>query len=134
MIGAMVDSTKRVTGGCLCGKVRLVAQGAPLRVGMCHCLDCRKHHGAVFYAAAIFAEEAVTITGETRAYKGRHFCPNCGSSVYACSPGEVEVHLGSLDTPDQFQPDYELWTKRRESWLPEFSDLACFSGNREDVE
>jgi len=21
-----------------------------LRVGLCHCLDCRKHHGALFYA------------------------------------------------------------------------------------
>ena len=43
-----------VTGGCLCGQVRLTARGAPDRVAVCHCLDCRKHHGAVFYAAAIF--------------------------------------------------------------------------------
>jgi hypothetical protein len=35
-----------VTGGCLCGNVRLVATGRPYRVGLCHCLDCRKHNGA----------------------------------------------------------------------------------------
>ena len=51
----------RFTGGCLCGTVRCVATGAPYRVGICHCLDCRKHHGALFHASAIFPEDAVTI-------------------------------------------------------------------------
>lgn len=32
----------RVTGGCLCDAVRIVAAGAPYRVGLCHCLYCRK--------------------------------------------------------------------------------------------
>ena len=44
------------TGGCLCGAVRLIATGAPDRVGLCHCLDCRKHHGALFFAAAASAD------------------------------------------------------------------------------
>ena len=44
----------RFTGGCLCGNVRIQASGRPYRVGLCHCLDCRKHHGALFYAAAVF--------------------------------------------------------------------------------
>ena len=44
----------RVEGGCPCGSVRITAEGVPDRVGLCHCLDCRKHHGAVFFAAAIF--------------------------------------------------------------------------------
>lgn len=108
----------QVTGGCLCGDVRIVASGRPNRVGICHCLDCRKHHGAVLYASAIFPEGAVMIEGETRDYAGRFFCPRCGSSVFARSGDEIEVHLGSLDAPDQFKPSYELWTIRRESWLP----------------
>ena len=109
------------TGGCLCGDVRLVASGHPCRVGLCHCLDCRKHHGALFYAAAVFARDAVTITGETRDYEGRCFCPRCGSSVFARSDDEIEVHLGSLDAPDRLVPTYEGWTVRRESWLPAFA-------------
>lgn len=109
-----------VTGGCLCGKVRIVAAGQPLRVGLCHCLDCRKHHGALFFAAAIFPSAAVTVTGEPRDYKGRFFCPDCGSSVFARSGDETEVHLGTLDAPDQFVPTYEIWTTRREAWLPPF--------------
>src|SRR5690606_24147677 len=71
---------ERVTGSCLCGAVRLEAQGQPYRVGVCHCFDCRKHHGALFHASAIFSAEAVTVQGETRDYEGRYFCPRCGSS------------------------------------------------------
>lgn len=110
----------QVTGGCLCGKVRIVASGQPYRVGMCHCRDCRKHHGALFYAAAVFPQDAVTISGETHDYAGRHFCPTCGSSVFARTDDEIEVHLGALDESDQFQPTYESWIVRREAWLPPF--------------
>lgn len=120
-----------VTGGCLCGKVRFRAEGAPDRVGLCHCLGCRKHHGAVFYAAAVFVREAVTVTGNTADYEGRHFCPTCGSSVFAVSGDEIELHLGALDEPSIFQPDYELWCSRRESWLPAFKDLKSFDRDRE---
>jgi hypothetical protein len=121
----------KFTGGCLCGKVRMVATGRPYRVGICHCLDCRKHHGAVFYAAAIFPQEAVTIDGDTRDYAGRFFCPCCGSSVFARSGDEIEVHLGALDDPDQLMPTYEVWTVRREAWLPPFPLARRYEHNRE---
>lgn len=121
----------RFTGGCLCGDVRFVAVGPPRRVGVCHCLDCRKHHGALFYAAAVFASEAVTIDGETRDYLGRFFCPRCGSSVFARTADEVEVHLGALDTPDQLRPTYELWTVRREAWLPPFPCTKRYDRDRD---
>ena len=120
----------QVTGGCLCGAVRMVASGQPYRVGLCHCLDCRKHHGALFLATAIFPETAVAITGPTASYGGRHFCPQCGSSVFARSGDEIEVHLGALDQPDQFVPTYELWTVRRETFLPAFTHIRRYNHNR----
>ncbi len=136
----------RFTGGCLCGDVRLVADGQPKRVGICHCMDCRKHHGAVFHASAVFPDGAVTVTGETRGFKGRHFCPRCGSSVFSVSPQdatptlrggegaggvEIEVHLGALDEPGMFTPTYELWTIRREPWLPEFAGMEGCEKDRD---
>ena len=110
----------RLTGGCLCGRVRVTASGEPYRVGLCHCLDCRKHTGALYHASAIFPEDVVRIEGETRDYAGRFFCPHCGSSVFGRSNDEVEVSLGALDATDQLSPTYELWTIRREAWLPPF--------------
>ena len=109
----------RVEGGCLCGQVRLKATGRPYRVGLCHCMDCRKHHGALFHASAIYPEGAVSIKGETGDYAGRNFCTRCGSSVFSRTDDEIEVNLGALDEPGMFAPTYELWTIRREPWLPE---------------
>lgn len=120
----------QITGGCLCGGVRFTATGRPDRVGVCHCLDCRKHHGALFYAAAIYPETAVAVEGEVSDYEGRSFCPRCGSSVFARSEGEIELHLGALDAPDRFEPTYELWTERREGWLPAFPNTALHPRNR----
>lgn len=121
----------RLTGGCLCGGVRIETSGTPYRVGLCHCLDCRKHHGALFHASAIFPENAVAIDGETKDYAGRHFCPRCGSSVFSRTGDEIEVNLGSLDATDQLVPTYELWTVRRESWLPPFPIAKRYERDRD---
>ncbi len=114
-----------------CGNVRIVASGLPYRVGLCHCLDCRKHHGALFHASAVFPQDAVTIDGETRDYVGRFFCPRCGSSIFARSADEIEVNVGSLDAPDQLMPTYESWIVRRESWLPPFPVTRRYERDRD---
>ena len=124
----------RFTGGCLCGKVRFVAWGRPYRVGLCHCLDCRKYHGALFHASAVFPQNAVTIEGKVAEYEGRFFCPRCGSSVFSRSDDEIEVNLGSLDLTDQLMPTYELWTMRREGWLPPFPMTRHYECDRDGIE
>lgn len=121
----------QITGGCLCGQVRFSTSAQPYRVGVCHCMDCRKYHGALFHASAIFAQDAVTLSGETGQYGGRHFCPRCGSSVYSRTADEIELNLGSLDAPDQFTPTYELWTIRREAWLPPLPFARHYPRDRE---
>ncbi|WP_149587760.1 GFA family protein [Tabrizicola flagellatus] len=123
----------QVTGGCLCGALRFAARGQPWRVGLCHCMDCRKSHGALFHASAIYPETAVTITGEARHYRDRSFCPTCGSQVYAHIGDEIGINLGSLDEPSRFRPTYELWTIRREDWLPGFPGLRQYPKDREST-
>ena len=126
-----MESMDELTGGCLCGDVRVTATGRPRRVGICHCMDCRKHHGALFHASAIFDASAVAIDGDPHDYEGRCFCPRCGSSVFSRTGDEIEVHLGSLDAPDQLTPTYELWTIRRESWLPPFPVQRRYERDRD---
>jgi hypothetical protein len=120
-----------VRAGCLCGALRIVAQGRPYRVGLCHCLDCRKSHGALFHASAIFPETAVTVTGPVQCYRDRSFCPTCGSQVFAHIGDEIGINLGALDKPSQFRPTYELWTIRREDWLPAFPWMRPYDGDRD---
>src|SRR5262245_46736744 len=91
---------KLMQGGCLCGAVRIEVSGEAYRVGICHCLDCRKHSGSVFSAFAIYPVEIVIVRGTTSNYRGRYFCPACGSSVFGRYGDEIEVHIGSLDAPN----------------------------------
>src|SRR5688572_28897091 len=117
-------------GGCLCGAIRFEVAGEPYRVGICHCLDCRKHHGAVFLTFAIYPATAVTITGNAADYRGRYFCSACGSSVFSRSGDEIEIAPGSFDAPTQVRPTYELWMPRRETWLPAFDVARRYERDR----
>jgi hypothetical protein len=120
----------RFGGSCFCGDVQITALGRPYRVGLCHCLECRKHHGALFDAAAVFAQEAVTVSCETRDYAGRFFYTRCGSPVFARSDDEIEIHLGSLDAADHLIPTYESWTVHRAAWLPAFGHTTSYTRDR----
>ena len=120
-----------ITGGCLCGDVRFEAVGAPYRIGLCHCLDCRRHHGSPLPASAVYPQAAVTVSGAPASYAGRFFCRRCGSSVFSRSDDEIEVHLGAMDRTGQFTPTYELWTIRRETWLPPFPLARRYERDRE---
>jgi hypothetical protein len=118
-------------GGCLCGAVPLTARGTPYRVGICHCMDGRKHHGAVFHTFAVFPEKAVLIEGRTTEYKNRNFCPTCGSSLFGRNGDEIEIHVGCLDEPNQVKPTYENWIVRREAWLPSFELALRYQRDRQ---
>lgn len=102
----------RYTGGCRCGNVRVVASGRPYRVGLCHCLDCRKHRGALFHACAVFPQDAMAIDGETRDHAGRFICPPLRLARFRAHrrrdrsqlgipgcPGPVGADLRTLDHP-----------------------------------
>jgi len=115
-----LDADQRVRhGGCLCGAVRYEVRGAPTVVGLCHCADCRKATGGFAMPYGDWPAEAFQVTGRLAAHAGRSFCPDCGSRVVHLSPGQAEVILGTLDDPpSDLRPQREIWTIRRESWMP----------------
>jgi Glutathione-dependent formaldehyde-activating enzyme len=111
----------RVFRICMATAIRaLCCQISPRLMLPAAIAHCRKHHGALFHGSAVFPEDAVTVEGETREYKGRFFCPRCGSGVFGHYRDETEVNLGSFDAIDQLKPTYESGVIRRESWLPPF--------------
>ena len=127
------------TASCNCGAIRIEARGPPLRIGLCHCTTCRKESGAPYTANAIWAADHVTISGDTASWKdttdARHFCPSCGSALFGVSDstGEIEIRLGAIDAaPTDLAPTYELWTERRENWLPPLSGADQFVKTRDD--
>jgi hypothetical protein len=123
-------------GGCACGAVRFRVSTDPLEVNLCHCLTCRRIHGAPFGVYAIFPRDTVEFLGATRAWQSsatghRHHCPVCGSPVYLVFDGvpEVEIPTGLFDEIGLYPPAFEIWSKHREPWhdaqgRPQYSEAA----------
>jgi hypothetical protein len=125
----MSVSTVR-SGGCLCGAVRYEVHGLPYQSGLCHCTICRKITGSAFSATANWHQTDFNFSGEITTYAGRSFCPMCGSRLFFLLKEGVEVFLGTLDdAPNSINPMVEVWTVRRESWLPPIHGASCHQQN-----
>jgi len=112
------DGTRIRYGGCVCGAVRFELRGEPTVVGVCHCLECRKATGGVAMPYADWPIDSFTMSGETRQFVGRSFCPTCGSRLFHLEPDRVEIMLGAFDdAPGDLRPTQEGWIIRREHWL-----------------
>jgi hypothetical protein len=113
-------------GGCLCGAVRFRARGAPKWTIWCHCQSCRRHSGAPVSAFAAFDATSVEMIegGITKFASSpgvlRGFCATCGSTL-SCegdrSPGELHIHIGALDRPQDFAPTLEVYPEERLPWV-----------------
>ncbi|KSV65699.1 hypothetical protein N182_08145 [Sinorhizobium sp. GL2] len=107
-------------------------RGEPIRVGICHCMDCRKESGSAFTFYGIWPAEQFEYSGEISDFQGRCFCSHCGSRVFSVDAREAEVKLGILSqAPTPLKPSYELWVKRREPWLRPVEGAAQYQEDRE---
>jgi hypothetical protein len=125
------DMDATYTGGCRCGRVKLSAGGEPLRVGICHCTDCRSESGSPFTFYGVWPARAFGHTGPTLEFRGQHFCAECGSPLFSVDAHEAEVKLGALSSaPTGLTPGYELWVKSREPWLRQVEGAAQYEEDR----
>ena len=53
------------TASCRCGRLSATCTGDPVRISVCHCLDCQRRSGSSFAAQARFPVHQVTIVGES---------------------------------------------------------------------
>src|SRR5688500_9011919 len=110
MQSSFSSSMKSFSGKCSCGHVQLSAHGEPLRVGICHCTNCRQESGSAFTFYGIWPANRFKSTGETSEFHGQQFCPRCGSSLFSLDDREAEIKLGALsEVPTPLVPSYELW-------------------------
>lgn len=114
---------------CACGQLRVACSGEPVRVSVCHCLDCQRRTGSAFGVQARFAREDVAIEGEASVFTRssdsgndvtHHFCPNCGSTVYwqlQALPDFVSVAVGAFADPQFPEPWISVYEIRRHPWV-----------------
>ena len=127
-----------ITGGCLCGKVRFVANAEPAFVGVCHCRSCQRNSGSAFAVVMGFPAAAVSIQGELKTYtdtadSGKHlfrrFCPECGSSISSeaeVMPGMIMLKAGSMDDPSVVKPVMQIYCDSAQPWVSLGGELKSF--------
>lgn len=121
---------------CACGQLALTCEGEPLRISICHCLDCQRRTGAPFGMQARYGRDQVTaIAGERRQFtrpaeSGNSvtfsFCPHCGSTVFwelSAFPGVFAVAVGAFADPRFPAPRHSVYERRRHHWI-DLKDLS----------
>lgn len=123
---------------CSCGKLTVRTRGEPVRVSICHCLNCQRRSGSVFSAQARFPADAVSIDGDSTEFvlvgdEGTsarfHFCPVCGATVFYrmdAVPGMVAVPVGAFADPGFPRPGVSVYDVRRHAWVQLPDDIERF--------
>lgn len=134
----MNDIDAAFEGSCLCGEVCFRAIGPLGRMGHCHCVDCRKAHGAAFATFVdVSRERLMMLKGEGlirrhRARSGsvRAFCSDCGSLLSwerDEDPGTVSLAVGTFDTPPDRVPEYHIFVRSKLLWVEIGDGLPQFA-------
>jgi hypothetical protein len=117
------------TATCACGQLAVACVGEPLKVSLCHCLDCQRRTGSTYGIAAFFARAAVTPRGRAQRWSRRadsghavtfHFCPDCGTTVFwepERKPDAIAVAVGAFADPAFPAPTQAVWNERRHDWV-----------------
>jgi hypothetical protein len=117
------------TATCRCGQLRATVTGEPVRVSVCHCLDCKKRSGSAFSnqarwpdadVATIGAFKEWSHTGDSGNRATFRFCPDCGSTVFYSSeglPGLTAVAVGCFADPSFRAPEYSVYENRKYDWV-----------------
>ena len=119
---------------CRCGQLQATTSGDPVRLSVCHCLNCQKRSGSAFAAQARWPRDRTGIAGESKTFvkvadSGNkatfHFCPECGSDVYYEIDGKfddkfndlIAIPIGAFDDPFFLTPEYSVWESRKHRWV-----------------
>jgi hypothetical protein len=117
---------------CSCGQLGIELEGDPVLNALCPCTDCRRRTGSAFGWQAYFLEGQVTAKNGAASSRPvpvaepqvRHFCPDCGTTVWwtaGTAPGMVGVAGGTFDPGVLGEPIASYRDDNRCAWvrLPE---------------
>lgn len=121
--------TERIAS-CRCGQLKATVTGDPVRLSVCHCLNCKKRSGSAFAVQARWPADQVTIEGQSKGFEliadsGNsatfHFCPDCGSDVHYEINGKfdglIAIPLGAFEDPFFASPKFSVWEERKNDWV-----------------
>lgn len=122
------------TASCRCGQLTAECTGDPIRISVCHCLDCKRRSGSAFAAQARWPDDRFALKGEFREWRGAgdsgkyatfRFCPTCGATVAFVNdsmPGVTAVPIGTFAEPSFPPPQYSVFESRMHPWVAMIGD------------
>lgn len=123
----MSDTEHRAA--CSCGRLVVTCVGDPVRVSMCHCLECQRRTGSVFGVQARWPADRVHIEGDGTTWQRTgddggtatfRFCPTCGATVYWTMdrmPDVIAIAVGAFADPGFIAPAVSVYGERRHAWV-----------------
>jgi hypothetical protein len=128
-------------GGCYCGNLRYIAEGAPTMKAQCHCRECQYMSGGAPHMFFLMPRAGFRYTkGAPKQFRRsdldgavtREFCGECGTHIAVNRPGldAVILKVGTLDDPALFGgPKMAIFTIDKQAFhqipdgLPAFERL-----------
>jgi hypothetical protein len=111
-----------------------VATGEPVRISVCHCLNCQKRSGSAFAVQVRFPTAQVTVDGPSKVFSATgdngaahfNFCSDCGATICFRNdgmPGTIAIPLGAFADPYAFVPTVSVFEERQHEWLELAGDI-----------
>lgn len=130
-----------ISGSCYCRALRYQIKKDPIMSGVCYCKDCQKLSGGSSWPFLFIVEEAFKLIGSPKSFtrlgaSGKnvtcYFCSDCGTTLFAKPgqwPGHITVSASSLDHPELFKPNAQVWVKDAASWQTISQEIPSFEQN-----
>jgi hypothetical protein len=134
----VIQTSRYIRGGCLCGAIQYSVEDSFAYALNCHCSQCRRATGSAFKpfggierSKLSLAPEAgsLLIFGSDDAHDAR--CAKCGSLLYSLVRAGKFVHipLGTLHDAPSASPSAHIFVGSKAPWhviadnLPQHSEL-----------
>lgn len=118
-----------LVASCDCGAVTLAIKGRPVSMFQCACQNCQKASGSGHSSIVLLPLAATKVTGATKSFVRpadsganftRHFCPVCGTTVFAESsraPAFRIVPVGLFaGQNDWYVPNQLIFARSQAGW------------------
>ena len=134
-----MSTEDKALGCCSCKAVRFVIRLPVKYCVHCHCVDCRRSHGAAFVTWISVQREDFKLAGrehlkwyQCSGQARRGFCGNCGTPLFFVStrwPGEIHLTRASLAHKVNVPPRAHIHFDKHVDWFPFEDSLPRVGGD-----
>lgn len=122
-------------GGCLCGKVGIIANAVMPQVHACHCNMCQSWNGGPTLSVHCgtdvnFSDEEYISVYQSCSWAELGFCKNCGSHLFyrSIDNGEYIIQSGSFDSADGFTLEQQIFIEEKPAYYSFANDTTDLTG------